>query len=358
MKEGLRPGAELRRFKETKDREKPARFAMDILFHLELCRIQKERPELPPQKVVKKIDQYITDKTAIYDVRLNTALRHFTFYVVREAVRNILQAENIDRYETLSQYSDYEAYIFQAGDYPLINFDRDFMFPIGPIPVIGPDPYMDGLREKNPNIYRLLHPLVNDNLPLMWDSREDIILNRKYHRYIKFPVVLKQEGAFSGEGITVVNSQEDFDEELNKRYNNNETFIIQEALKGDSEYTIHFLGYHGKLQGVECFQSMFSSGELYIKGKDIPSNTARTFIGCYEEAEAVSIVDKIVRGTMYNGFGCVQYKKDSSTGRLGIIELNPRTCGGMFPTRRSVREGYAAKVQRLLNQWVKAHRQF
>ena len=174
---------------------------------------------------------------------------------------------------------------------------------------------------------------------------------------LNYPVVLKREGQFGGTGITISSNVSEFVTDARSRYNVNEDFFIQETLKGKDEYTIHFIGQYGRLLAVECFESKFDDTkkeEIHIKGTgDKPINTGKGFKGCTEERYAIKMVETILRGTLYNGFGCVQYKRNPESGLIGIIEINPRTCGGLFSHRKTA--SYGAKITKMIRKWIEVN---
>jgi len=251
----------------------------------------------------------------------------------------------------------FDAFFFQPGDYPTIAL-KSYIFPVGPLPLIGVDSYFDGLREHNPEIYRLLRPLVPEYMPALFDSREPQIMARENDfSMLNFPVVVKGEGNTAGFGVSIARNLAEFKQDMERRHRKSEDFVIQEALKGKDEFTLHFIGHYGRLLAVECFESTFDEKNddgLHIKGKiNKPNNRGRGFKGCAKEIDAIQIVDKILRGTLYNGFGCLQYKRNPDSDKVGIIEMNLRSCGGLFSDQ--MLKGYTPKVIRMVRRWIDAN---
>jgi hypothetical protein len=130
-------------------------------------------------------------------------------------------------------------------------------------------------------------------------------------------------------------------------------------LKGSEEFTIHLSAHYGRLLSVECFCSTFrgqDSKSVFVKGNPKlgavkPSNKGHGFMGCDHELPAIRLVERVVAGTLYNGLGCLQYKKDdSNSGTPMIIELNTRLCAGI------TRDPYWHKVARMSANWVTTNR--
>jgi hypothetical protein len=281
----------------------------------------------------------------------------------------------------------------------LINLDNaeqvsrgTTVFPVGPTPKLGPDYYLLGLSEDNTRLSMLLDQPARIQLPGIVDSRDEDFWNSFFpqlqalctdsscrddedddessevqrlmdaltSRGFDFPMVIKpSEGATSGSGVTVVRSLADFVQEAGDWFARDEPFILQQALKGSEEFTIHFTAHYGRLLSVDCFCSTFrdqGSESVFLKGNPKlgavkPSNKGHGFMGCAHELPAIRLVERVVAGTLYNGLGCLQYKKDaSSNGTPMIIELNPRLCSGI------TRDPYWHKVARLSANWVTANR--
>ena len=157
--------------------------------------------------------------------------------------------------------------------------------------------------------------------------------------------------------ITISNNVSEFVQDALSRYNANEDVFIQEALKGKDEHAMHFIGHYDRLLAVECFESKFDNtkeDKIHIKGEvDKPINKGQGFKGCTEERDTIKMVETIVRGSLYNGFGCVQYKRNPDSGLIGIIEMNPRTCGGLFSVKK--RASYGTKIIRMIRKWIEVN---
>ena len=361
----------------------------------EIERVMKDNDKLRPLRIA--IDSEPKDDDN--DVRV---LRHMTLFA---------QATNKYKYKmfqtsvhdiNVSLPKDCDVFFFQPGDYPIVSM-KSYIFPVGKLPLIGVDSYFNGLRERNPELNRMIQPLVPENVATWYDSREPRVKAGvlKYHsslsnenksedtgisemaiertksavrpgdmplvtpRFMKendlpmlnYPVVLKREGQLAGNGITISNNVSEFVQDARSRYNANEDFFIQEALKGKDEYTMHFIGHYGRLLAVECFESKFDhtkEDKIHIKGTvDKPINKGQGFKGCTEERDTIKMVETIVRGTLYNGFGCVQYKRNPDSGLIGIIEMNPRTCGGLFSVKK--RASYGTKITRMIRKWIEVN---
>jgi hypothetical protein len=141
------------------------------------------------------------------------------------------------------------------------------------------------------------------------------------------------EGATAGSGVAVIATPDNMRAQVVERFKRGEHFVVQPALKGNEEFKIHFMAHHGRLLAAEYFHSILNGTDKDVKVKGIknkPTNKGKGWLGCNNETNALRMVEQVVVGTLYNGMGCLQFKKDVFSGDPRIIELNPRTCGGIM----------------------------
>jgi carbamoylphosphate synthase large subunit len=304
--------------------------------------------------------------------RVNIAVHNagmWTGLLTLSVRHNILQNTNVDLIRILSprrwEVNQYEA-IMPSSDHTRFHEEiarGSHGFPIGQLPMIRPDQYTMSLSEDNPRFDILFQSSgVSEHVPIMVDSRQkdwaNMFLTRNSSTHVEgsisqalsskgleFPIVAKtSEAATGGSGVKIIDGLDALTMEVDRRIKNHDAFILQESLPGIEEFTIHFVAHYGRLLAAECFHSVFNeknnkktgaTGSFYIKGSasvgaDIPANKGRGWLGCNNETLALRLVERVTTGSLYNGNGCMQYKKSPATGKVKIIELNPRVCGGIM----------------------------
>ncbi len=152
---------------------------------------------------------------------------------------------------------------------------------------------------------------------------------------IGFPIVLKHDSGYGGSGVFILNNSEElkkhvllkkdlsfFDKmrEFIKNFffvsifNGENRISLQQYIEGDVGQS-PFCAYKGIVFGFNPMIRLHT-----YPGKTGPAAVSRG----YENVDIEFFVKKIVKELDYTGFGSVEYIIEKNTGKLFIIELNPR----------------------------------
>lgn len=121
--------------------------------------------------------------------------------------------------------------------------------------------------------------------------------------------------------------------------------IVQEAIPGRSETTIHFSARNGRLLAAFCIRYLYPRSRD-IGGRNFPilwqDTSVKTLVPC-DRQHLLPALRQIVRHTDYTGIGCLQAKTGNDPKKMPkIIELNARLCRGHSGTSQCLK-GHACK---------------
>lgn len=177
----------------------------------------------------------------------------------------------------------------------------------------------------------------------------------------KVPLILKRNGGTWGKGTRVIKSERHLHKALAKPRELDGETMVQNAALGDAEFTLNYVAYMGHILDIYLVVFGFPA-KLFVKSGRSDGRTSKKvfFHGNVPREDAV-FIQKLALRTRLNGLGCVQYKKD--TGRIKIIEINPRPCGTLIHDRAGqvialftrlwhiAHLGYIHNYNRLLLHW-------
>ena len=124
----------------------------------------------------------------------------------------------------------------------------------------------------------------------------------------KYPCVIKIPTAVGGRGVLIANNRKELNDALTKL--GDQAAILQEALTGSQEPIIHFIAYNGKILSSACFIHN-EKENLFVTGVGKYALHGGKVVSC-KDIDAIAplsdITRKLLQRSMYNGFGCINFK--------------------------------------------------
>lgn len=154
---------------------------------------------------------------------------------------------------------------------------------------------------------------------------------------VQFPCVVKME--FSGilsSGVHIAKSQEELTSLIGSLQQ--DTYQLQEAILGETEFSYHFAAYNGNLIGKNdgCIAYHLKK-DLSVKYKSENGKTyspvSSVYIDCNEipkfhDVKMATI--RLINQSGFHGFACINFKVFEQ--KVKIWEINPRMCGDFMQT--------------------------
>lgn len=146
--------------------------------------------------------------------------------------------------------------------------------------------------------------------------------NTKLKKYLprdgatSFPLIAKPKVGANSEGCELVRTAKEL---RDKELDNNERFIFEEFIVGNSEYACHAVVDCGKILDHLTIEYVYSS-EHPIKGEDLSSRNV-------VKEKYLFVLEQFLKEISYSGICCFNYKVRD--GVPVVFEINPRI-GGSF----------------------------
>jgi hypothetical protein len=99
--------------------------------------------------------------------------------------------------------------------------------------------------------------------------------------------------------------------------------IVQKAIKGRSEVSLHFAAHHGALLDAACLKFTHASAAHTVPVR-YTNESAESFATVSCDARLLRVMRRVAQHTRYHGMGCANVKWDGSVPT--ILEVNARIC--------------------------------
>jgi carbamoyl-phosphate synthase large subunit len=131
--------------------------------------------------------------------------------------------------------------------------------------------------------------------------------------FCEFPVIIKPRTGSASKGIQVFHNLE----ELEKVHNFSD-YLVQEYIEDNTEYTVDcYVSLQNEILSVVPRIRLEVAGGEVVRSKTIRDNTL------------ILLSEKILKTGCFRGPITIQFIKDNKTGKLFVMEINPRLGGGV-----------------------------
>jgi carbamoyl-phosphate synthase large subunit len=130
---------------------------------------------------------------------------------------------------------------------------------------------------------------------------------------LEFPVIMKPRMGSASQGIQVLRSQAEF----NKLHPGSD-YLVQAYVEDNTEYSVDcYVAADGKILSIVPRIRIETAGGEVVKSQTIRNR------------DLVNLSEKILRSGSFRGPITIQFIKDNKTGKVFVMEINPRLGGGV-----------------------------
>jgi len=176
------------------------------------------------------------------------------------------------------------------------------------------------LFEKAINKYELGKFLAEQGLSVMPKS---INLNNESKASdlldLNFPILIKPSRSSFGRGITSIKNQEELDSFFANGDKSLEGHAAQEFVVG-SDITCNIYAIDGEIQHHTIQESPVKQLGNYAKNDDLIF---------HEDESVLELVASVAKALKWNGVACIDLRRDASTGKVYLLEINGRFWGSV-----------------------------
>ena len=140
----------------------------------------------------------------------------------------------------------------------------------------------------------------------------------------RFPAVLKRTDLNAGNGIAIVNSQQELAAHLAQPLWSGHPVLLQEFIGAHTDYVVHLVAVAGRLVWHRSYAYDLGSSRT-IRGSAVRVETRPVKFS----ASDIAILERFLLPLGFDGPASVDFRRRSD-GRLAILEINPRLGGSLM----------------------------